>query len=293
MTLLTNTMGNEGEDPLKEKYFLATRLLGYQLLHQTSTKTQKNIPFVVLVTKDVSQAKRDLLSGDGCTVLEVDYVKEDISWVVGEMPQWADLMTKLRAWELTQYDKVVFLDGDFILNRCLDGVFDDPATELTKPRLDANSPSDEGDLPTDYMLASVAEANPIHHYPPSADNNDYKDPNYFNAGFFLFTPNLALFDHFNKILSHKNRFDPKYVEQNLLNYAFRRDGRMPWVEIEYQWHIRFPTLGDKEAGVASMHDKWWHAHMDEKLQPFYDSVRWKMEGFYEVRNPNGTEAAGQ
>lgn len=283
MTLLTGTMVAT-EDPENDHYFIATRILGYQLMHQRDTKTQNDIPFVVLVTKDVSKDKRDLLESDGATVTEVDYVDIDTSWIKGEMPQWKDLMTKLRAWELTQYDKIAFLDGDFILNRCMDGIFEDKAARPTALSPQASSPSDEGELPEQYLLATIPEANPFHHYPPKAEDNDYKDPDYFNAGFFIFSPDKILFEHFKKVLSIQGRFDPKYMEQNLLNYVFRRQGKMPWVEMEYSWHIRFPTVHDKESGVASMHDKWWSAHMDKGLQPYYDSVRWKMEGFYEAKN---------
>jgi alpha-N-acetylglucosamine transferase len=283
MTLLTATM-DAPENPAEDHYFMATRILGYQLMHQPSTKTRRNIPFVVLVTEDVKQDRRDLLTKDGAKVLQVENVDVNTTWIHGEMPQWKDLMTKLRAWELVSYDLVAFLDGDFILNRCMDGIFDDGAATTPMELTTANeTPSDEGQLPETYILATVAEANPIHNYPPTAENNDYKDPNYFNAGFFLFRPDLVLFEHFKAILSIPHRFDPKYMEQNLLNYAFRREGQMPWTEMhDGSWHIRFPNVRDKEAGVASMHDKWWSAHMDKQLQPFYDSVRWRMEGFYEV-----------
>jgi alpha-N-acetylglucosamine transferase len=285
MTLLTATM-NEPENPSDDHYFMATRILGYQLMHQPTTKTQRDIPFVVLVTKDVKQDRRDLLIKDGAKVLQVENVEVDTSWIHGEMPQWKDLMTKLRAWELTSYDLVAFLDGDFILNRCMDGMFDDAAVTTPATLATSNTtPDDEGKLPNTYILTTMAEANPIHAYPPTAENKGYKDPNYFNAGFFLFRPDLVLFEHFKTILSIPHRFDPKYMEQNLLNYAFRREGQMPWTNInDESWHIRFPSVKDKEAGVASMHDKWWAAQIDHSLQPYYDSIRWRMEGFYEVKS---------
>jgi alpha-N-acetylglucosamine transferase len=285
MTLLTATM-NEPENPSDDHYFMATRILGYQLMHQPTTKTQRDIPFVVLVTKDVKQDRRDLLIKDGAKVLQVENVEVDTTWIHGEMPQWKDLMTKLRAWELTSYDLVAFLDGDFILNRCMDGMFDDAAVTTQAQLATSNTtPDDEGKLPNTYLFTTMAEANPIHAYPPTAENNGYKDPNYFNAGFFLFRPDVVLFEHFKAILSIPHRFDPKYMEQNLLNYAFRRDGQMPWTNInDESWHIRFPSKKDKEAGVASMHDKWWAAQIDHSLQPYYDSIRWRMEGFYEVQS---------
>lgn len=283
MTLLTGTMANQSDPNLNsDNYYVATRVLGYQLLHAPATRSDNSIPFIVLVTEDVAQGKRDRLAQDGATVVAVEYVAAP-DWIVGEMPQWKDLMTKLRAWQLTQYSRVLFLDGDMILNAPLDGIFNDNATQPMKsldPKgTSANSPAP---VPSTYLLATVAEANPFHAYPPQAANSDYKDPDYFNAGFFVFAPSPALFDYYSALMNSENSFDPKYVEQNLLNHAHRQDGPLPWQRIDTAWNIRFPSLGDREAGVASMHDKFWHAHMDEKLQPYYDSVRWQMEGFYQA-----------
>jgi alpha-N-acetylglucosamine transferase len=44
-----------------DKYFVATRILAYQLLHAPETKTNHDYPFIVLVNKGVSEAKRDRL----------------------------------------------------------------------------------------------------------------------------------------------------------------------------------------------------------------------------------------
>lgn len=47
----------EGNDPHNfedDKYFVATRVLAYQLLHAPETRTTHNIPLIVLVTPAVS-----------------------------------------------------------------------------------------------------------------------------------------------------------------------------------------------------------------------------------------------
>lgn len=254
MTLITGTMADKSETDINaDPYFVATRLLGYQLMHHNATKSQRNIPFVVLVTEDVPQARKDRLAQDGAIVVEVEYVFTP-EWVVGEMPQWKDLMTKLRAWQLTEYSRALFLDGDMILNKCLDGIFDDPRAQFVDSLPETSSMSEEP-VPSQYLLATMAEANPNHAYPPTAANNDYKDPDYFNAGFFLFGTSEDMFDYYTELLEHDNIFDPKYVEQNLLNYAHRQDGRMPWQHVETQWNIRFPNMKDKDGGAHSFHDK--------------------------------------
>lgn len=283
MTFLSGTVANKSETDINnDPYFVATRLLGYQLLHQPETKTRAKIPFIILVTEDVPEAKRDRLAKDGATIVEVEYV-ETPTWVIGEMPQWKDLMTKLRAWQLHKFSRALFLDGDMVLNGCLDGIFDDAHAQFIEPMQKTPAKGYE-DVPSRYLLATMAEANPVHAYPPEAANGDYKDADYFNAGFFLFGPSQDMFDYYTELLEHDNIFDPKYVEQNLLNYAHRQEARMPWQRIDTRWNIRFPSDQDKQDGVVSMHDKWWHAHMDERLQPYYSSLRWRMEGFYEARD---------
>ena len=284
MTFLSGTVANKSDPDINnDPYFVATRLLAYQLMHQPETRTKTEIPFVILVSGDVPHEKRDRLAKDGATIIEVEYVVTP-DWVIGEMPQWKDLMTKLRAWQLTKFSRALFLDGDMILNRCLDDIFQDAATQFTASTSDANADEADNNMPEKYLLATMAEANPNHAYPPTASNNDFKDANYFNAGFFVFGPSQALFDYYTSLLDTENSFDPRYVEQNLLNHAHRQDGSMPWQRIDTEWNIRFPNERDRREGVASMHDKWWQAHMDKKLQPYYSGLRWRMEGFYEARD---------
>lgn len=282
MTLLTGTMANLSDPNINnDPYFVATRLLGWQLMHSKHTKTTNNIPFVVMITKKCPPEWSDRLRRDGAVVIEVEEVHTENEWVVPEMPQWVDLMTKLRGWQLTQYKKVLFLDGDMILARPLDEVFTDPGATFAWSNDTAESPDDEAPVPPEYLLATIPETNPNHEYPPNVENDDFKDPNYFNAGFFLFAPSQQMYDYYYSILSIENRFNMKYAEQNLLNYAHRRGGKVPWRNLDLKWNVRFPNKKDWEKGVHSLHDKWWKPHMDKSLQPLYTRNRWSMEGFYE------------
>ncbi|KAI7351820.1 hypothetical protein KC336_g22481, partial [Hortaea werneckii] len=60
-TFLAGDSSALAEDKILEhdKYFVATRILAYQLLHAPETKSKHDYPFIVLVTSDVSTEKRE------------------------------------------------------------------------------------------------------------------------------------------------------------------------------------------------------------------------------------------
>ena len=282
--LASDAMHPDDQDNLHDEYFIATRLLAYQILHAPETRSD-NIPFIVLATKGVSEAKRERLRRDGAIVLAVETIEKP-SWVEAGASNWEEVFDKLRLWELTQFELICFLDGDTVLNRPLDGIFLDPAAST--PQQTLNRPDklkpDESPLPPTYVFAGQPEMNREHHYPPSDATHDYPNIHYLNAGFFVMAPSLPLFNHYKSILALPNRFVPKFPEQNLLNYAHRSEGEggsMPWTMLDSQWNLHYPTRADLEGGVASLHEKWWAPGDEEGLGPYLRSWRWRMEGFWE------------
>ncbi|KAK5127003.1 hypothetical protein LTR85_008362 [Meristemomyces frigidus] len=265
-----------------DKYFVATRILAYQLLHAPETRTGSNYPFVVLVTSEVSEAKRDRLRRDGAIVWEAPEL--DAGWVKTDVSTWQNVMSKLRLWELTQFERICFLDGDTILTKSLDDIFDDPAVaargtdDMPEARLE-----DEAPLPDEYVFAGVPEGHVSHHYPPTEEQHDWPNIDYLNAGFFVLQPSLELLNYYTSLTTLPDRFDPHLPEQNLLNYAHRRTGNMPWRQLDTKWNIHYPTVEDLTGGVASLHEKWW-APVSTDLAPFLQSWRWRMEGYWEARD---------
>jgi alpha-N-acetylglucosamine transferase len=277
---------NHPDDPdnLHDDYFIATRILGYQIMHAPETRS-KDIPFIVLATKSVSPVKLARLRLDGAIVLVVETVEKP-TWISGTgASNWQELFDKLRLWELTQFERICFLDGDHVLNRPLDGIFDDPAVAVhqTLNRPDKNK-QDEGPLPASYVFAGQPEMNAAHHFPPSAEAGDYPNINYLNAGFFVAQPSLEVQKFYLNIMQIPERFPTHLQEQNLLNYVHRQageDGNMPWIQLGTQWNVHYPKMEDLKGGVASLHEKWW-APVDKELGPYLRSWRWRMEGYYEA-----------
>ncbi|KAK4545766.1 hypothetical protein LTR36_002720 [Oleoguttula mirabilis] len=272
-----------GDDTINhDKYFVATRILAYQLLHARETRTNSDYPFVVLVTPDVSKAKRDRLRRDGAIVWEAPAL--DAGWIKTDVSTWQNVMSKLRLWQLTQFERICFLDGDTILTKSLDDIFDDPA--VTARGIDDRPEAtlaDEARLPSEYVFAGVPEGEVSHHYPPTEDHHDWPNINYLNAGFFVLQPSMPLLEYYISLTTLPDRFNPHLPEQNLLNYAHRRTGNMAWRQLDTKWNMHYPTVEDLAGGVASLHEKWW-APVNADLAPFLQAWRWRMEGYWEARD---------
>jgi alpha-N-acetylglucosamine transferase len=281
VTWLSSTVdadSDNADDLDADIYFVATRILVWQILHDPTTKTS-NADMVVMVGPDVDEPRRERLRRDGAIVRPIELVHtEHDSWIVPEEARWRDIMSKLRVWEMEEYSHILMLDGDMLLQSPLDGIFSDPGaqTHYTKTWL---SDDPKADLPETYMLGTYSEIKRRHSWPPKP--SDPAKSGYFNGGFFLLRPDRRLFNYFVSLLDQEGRFDPAYMEQNLLNYAFRWDGPMPWREINGTWNIRFTNQRDMEGGAVSMHEKWWKSKaQDAHVEAYGLRKRWEMHGFY-------------
>ena len=284
---------SDSHDMNEDNYCVATRTLTYQLLHAPSTRSATHIPLIVLVTANVTEAKRERLRQDGAIVWEAPDLKPAGSeWIHTDTAAWQDVMTKLRLWELEQFELICLLDADTTLTAPIDGVFSDPAVNvqhrLPKPDWE-RQPGDEL-IPETYVFAGTPEMQPQHHYPPSEAGHDYPNIGYLNAGFFVFKPDQKMLNYYISLMQKEKSFDPFLPEQNLLNFAHRpvyEGGSMPWQHLSVEWNMHFPSVEDVAGGVRSVHDKWWGPY-NLDLQPYLLSWRWRMEGYWEAREASLT-----
>lgn len=260
-------------------YFIGTRVLAYQLLHSPVAGTNSSIPFLVFVTEDVSPRKRARLTKDGATVIQVEKLVGDA--LVPNVPRWRDMLTKLRMWEYTTYSKICYIDADMLITKRLDGIFWDEATLTQSTSTNPNEiKSDEAPLPRTYTFAGHADFWGYDHaWPPPTDST------YVNAGFFVFTPSLLMQAYYLSLLAVPGKVTGGMMEQDLLNYAHRREGNMPWKPIWYGWNVNWPTEKDWKAGAASFHAKYWDGDPshDPVLKAIWREQRAEMEGFYRGR----------
>ena len=77
VTWLSSTVSGPDKDDFSEGYFVATRILVYQLLHAPKTRTNKSIDVIVVVTPDVSESRRERLRKDGAVVQPIEFLYAD------------------------------------------------------------------------------------------------------------------------------------------------------------------------------------------------------------------------
>ena len=89
-------------------------------LHATGTAE----PLVAMVTPDVTPAGRTRLAGDGWTVVEVQPIDNPMAAEHRLFDRFGGVFTKLNAWNLTDYDKLVYVDADTLVLRNVDELFE-------------------------------------------------------------------------------------------------------------------------------------------------------------------------
>ncbi|EAW15434.1 putative glycosyl transferase family 8 family [Aspergillus fischeri NRRL 181] len=258
-TILTGE--DDTETDIKDPYFTAARLLTYQLLHSPHTKSSTDIPFLVLVTEDVPQQQRDILSRDGAIVVPVEGFSRE--WIQPKWERWKSVLAKLNLWKLTEYEKVTFLDADSVIFEPIDGIFTERATMTQITRPSSAAISTPGPMPDSYMIAGMHDRWVEAALPPVPGRDFYAKDNYMNAGFFVLAPSEAMFKYYLFLLDQPGLFDPAYPEQNLLNYAHRVDGRMPWQDIGPLWSQKGSSFEHYDPRLKSLHQKWWKTSYDQ------------------------------
>ncbi|KAF2766897.1 nucleotide-diphospho-sugar transferase, partial [Teratosphaeria nubilosa] len=292
LTLLSadKESGSDGEDVNEDHYYINVRILAYQFRHAIGTKSK--VPFVVLVTPDVDHRKRQQLERDGALVHEVETVTPGL--LVPSLERWEDVLTKFRLWELTQFERIAFIDADMFLFRNIDHIFNDPAAKVQQTCKAAKRTDDA--LPATYVFAGYAEQTLNHSYPPvkPGPEHDVPFPWYFNTGLFITRPDPILYAYYLSLTQAPEGkpqetsslpFDSSLPDQNLLNYAHRWDeakGCMPWVPLDAKWVTHHTKVEDLEGGAYAAHVHYWDPiHLD--VQPYLLAKKAEMEAFYERR----------
>ncbi|KAF2156491.1 glycosyltransferase family 8 protein [Myriangium duriaei CBS 260.36] len=280
-TLLTDIP--KDTDYSTNNYFIATRILAYQLLHDPDTRLKDhNVPFIVMVTQKIPEPARERLRKDGAIVVEAPLLHA--KWLKPNIPEWADLMTKLRLWELVDFERILYLDADVVLAARLDDIFNDPAIkEQVTLDKSVSWPQNPAPVPKTYVFGGNAENTHNHQFPPSQDGRDWPNKAYLNAGFLVLRPDLDLLRYYISILHMPGSFDSSLCEQNLINAVHRVEGNMPWRQVNTSFNVHYPTMDDVRKGAKSVHAKWWHSD-DQELKLWMVERKRRMVEFFATRD---------
>ena len=239
-------------DLLQDPYFTSIRLLNYQIKYAAKTKSKiGNVPFLVLVLPQVPAIQISKLAMEGATMVNIEPLDLpdafDKNFI--ENSRFRDVLSKLRLWQLTDYDKILYLDADSFLLDSLDDIFTDPdlsTPSKTTVSADAAPGEHVTEPPETYLMAASSDT--------YGDQTPWEEPghvNYLCACFMLFAPSTALFNYYIAVLTGPDApKDAWYPEQDLLIQVHRKDGPMPWKRIPIHWSANDGDMNDELALLA-------------------------------------------
>jgi alpha-N-acetylglucosamine transferase len=99
-------------------------LPGVEALGKSLEKSGTSTPRVVMVTSDVSRSARDRLARLGWQLRDIDPIVNPRPLKLRMFRRFDSVFTKLRAWELTEFDRVVLLDADTLVMQNVDDLFE-------------------------------------------------------------------------------------------------------------------------------------------------------------------------
>lgn len=263
-------------DTVQDDYFTAVRVLTYQILHHPETRTKLDIPLLISVPPHVSAYKRQILADEGATIVPVKLLLPTNNTFSPADTRYRDQFCKIRLFEMTEYDRILYMDTDMLLTKSMDGIWDEPVAQQIRTSITSDETLiklDEAPLPPTYLFAGVSDAGGGKHtFPPIAGSD-------INGGFWMIRPDTTLFNYYRSLMDIPNRFDSAFMEQAMLTYAHRKDGPMPWTAFPMgKWNANWPNKRDVEGGCASLHDKFWREDNIEWIDRVVVEMWWRMQG---------------
>lgn len=254
-------------------YLLTTPsyLPGVLLLAHTIKKYKSRYPLIVAVNPALPQEAKDTLRAYDLEVREVQPLlpKGEVTLIA---ERFADTWTKLTLFGFTEYDRLVLIDGDMMLRKNMDELFDldlDPdqiaATHACVCNLDRSSWA-----PEDWTREQCPFT-PTHHpaalTEPKPAATAPRTYTLLNSGLVVLTPSKPIMDRIEQVLSSELAEDAEKVrswmfpDQDLLaDVFFGKWIALPWIynglKTMRYWHGNF-WRDEEVKNVHYICDKPW------------------------------------
>jgi alpha-N-acetylglucosamine transferase len=195
---------------------------GVRTLRASLEKSGTTYPLVVLVTEGVDADSRRLLTAEGCRLIDAEPIgpPQDSPNSYANA-RFAEVWTKLAAWHLVEFERVVFLDADMLVLQNMDELF---TLELAPGTIAAChacrcNPNRIASYPASWT-PEICE----YTHAPGADRGLREEgvDNYLNGGLLVLSPDEAVFADMVATLAtidDLSRFP--FAEQDFLNEYYR------------------------------------------------------------------------
>ncbi|XP_074274437.1 galactinol synthase 1 [Silene latifolia] len=178
-------------------------------------KVKSLYPLVVVILPDVPVEHREILRSQGCRVREIEPVYPPENQVQFAMAYYVINYSKLRIWNLVEYSKMIYLDGDIQVLENIDHLFEMPEGYLYAVK-DCFCEKTWKHTPQ-YQIGYCQQCPDKVKWPTAVMGPP--PPLYFNAGMFVFEPSRFTYE---QLLQKLQTSSPTpFAEQDFLNKFFR------------------------------------------------------------------------
>jgi hypothetical protein len=96
-------------------------------------------------------------------------------------------------------------------------------------------------------------------------------------------PGMDIMNYYLSLFDTPGRFPSQGMEQELLNYAHRQGGNMPWKNVSEHWSVHMPMMADVNGGVVALHNRWFDfGPLNEDVHPYFLTWYYRMKGYFQA-----------
>lgn len=196
------------------------------------------------------------------------------------MRRWVDQFTKLHLWNLTEYERIVYMDSDALPLANTEELFSIELNQQSRTNPSYN-----------YSFAAV----PTLGGKITDNEGEIELGSGFNAGVFILKPDAAMFDRiWERAMAPGHPWSwNNDMEQGLLNdfFAARNNGVWPFHKLEWYWNGKdLPDRYLPETKIAhsryvscvrTLIVRWWEVYVGLKQNSEWWKTLGQVEGFWE------------
>lgn len=159
-------------------------LIGVLVLNESLIKVNSKYKLVVLINDNISDEAKNILLQKNIEVIKIKSIDLP-EWIINnnnrKHTNWNYTFDKLAIFELTQFEKIVFLDSDMFVRNNIDELFDKPHMSATVDRCDTILVKDNYQKLTSGMLVIEPKEGIMSEFQQILNDDNIKDK-YYNIG---------------------------------------------------------------------------------------------------------------
>jgi len=210
-------------------------LAGTLVLHDGLRDTLSKYPLVVMVTPGLPRGCRDVLQKRGIPIREIQFLQpgDGMHTLAAADVRFHDTWTKLRVFELEEFERVVLLDSDMLVRENIDDLMEIslPPDGIAASHVCACNPRKFPHYPVDWIPENCAYSTVPSPTAPPPTPVDFPRPyGQLNSGTVVLRPSMELAKRLYHFLATDERIPTfTFPDQDLLTAFFHgKWTALPW-----------------------------------------------------------------